>query len=64
MITFNDIGSVSNIPTVTVYGLSTDGEKPTSTSSGLSIPNGSKFIEMDTKKVYMYDAENAQWLEW
>ena len=35
-----------------------------STSSGVSIPNGSKFIEMDTKKVYMYDAENSQWLEW
>ncbi len=63
MITFNDIGSVSNIPTVTVYGLSTD-EKPYSTDSGNSIPNGSKFIEMDTKKVYMFDAENSQWLEW
>lgn len=63
MITFNDIGSVSNIPTVTVYGLSTD-EKPDFTDSGVSIPNGSKFIEMDTKKVYMYDAENNQWLEW
>lgn len=63
MITFNDIGSASNIPTVTVYGLSTD-TKPDSTDSGLSIPNGSKFIEIDTKKVYMYDAENNQWLEW
>lgn len=63
MITFNDIGSVSNIPTVTVYGLSTD-TKPDFTDSGTSIPNGSKFIEMDTKKVYMYDAENNQWLEW
>ena len=63
MITFNDIGSLSNIPTVTVYGLSAD-TKPDSTDSGNSIPNGSKFIEMDTKKVYMYDAENHQWLEW
>ena len=63
MITFNDIGSASNIPTLTVYGLSTD-VMPNSTDSGNSIPNGSKFIEMDTKKVYMYDAENHQWLEW
>lgn len=64
MITFNDIGSVSNIPTITIYGLSTDGTKPDFTDSGNSIPNGSKFIEMDTKKVYMYDAENHQRLEW
>lgn len=63
MITFNDIGSASNIPTVTLYGLSTD-TKPNLANSETQVPNGSKFIEMDTKKVYMYDAENDQWLEW
>ena len=40
-----------------LYGLSTD-TKP------LDEPNGSKFIEMDTSKVYLFDAEGAEWLEW
>ena len=39
-----------------ITGLSTD-DKPTDVS------NGSKFIEMDTGKIYMYDAENEQWRE-
>ncbi len=38
------------------YGLSTDA-KPT------EIANGSVFFEMDTSKVYLYDAENAEWRE-
>ena len=44
------------------YGLSTD-EKPVATVNGCRITNGSVFIEMDTKKVYMFDEENEQWLE-
>ena len=36
-------------------GLSTD-NKPTT-----NIPNGSTFIEMDSGKVYMWDAGNEQW---
>jgi len=39
-----------------IRGLSTD-TKP------LDVPNGSSFYEMDTKKVYMFDAENVVWLE-
>ncbi len=39
-----------------VRGLSTD-TKPT------TCPNGSTFVEMDTGKVYIFDAENAQWRE-
>ena len=38
-------------------GLSTD-EKP------VSCGNGSVFIEMDTSKIYFFDAAGAQWLEW
>ena len=26
--------------------------------------NGSKLIEMDTSKLYLYDAANHQWREW
>ena len=39
-----------------LYGLSTD-TKP------LDEPNGSKFVEMDTGKLYLYDAEGEEWLE-
>ena len=45
--------SASNI---VVAGLSTD-DKPT----GVYVGNGSMFIEMDTGKVYFYDAANTQW---
>ena len=37
------------------YGLSTD-QKP------LIAKNGSAFLEMDTGDIYLYDAENAQWI--
>lgn len=44
------------------FGLSKD-VKPTGEIEGVKITNGSVFIEMDTKKIYMYDEENRQWLE-
>ena len=40
------------------FGLSTD-TKPTT-----GISNGSCFIEMDTSKLYFFDAAGSQWLEW
>lgn len=40
-----------------IRGLSTD-TKP------LDCGNGSIFFEMDTKKVYMFDAENSTWRLW
>lgn len=42
---------------VELRGLSTD-SKPTE-----GIENGSIYYEMDTKKIYMFDGENQQWLE-
>lgn len=39
------------------YGLSTD-EKPETAG------NGSKFMEMDTSTMYMFDAEHRAWLPW
>jgi hypothetical protein len=36
------------------YGLSTD-TKP------MDVTNASVFLEMDTKKVFMFDAENKVW---
>ena len=43
----------------TYFGLSTDIPKPSGTAL-----NGRAFVEMDTSKLYFYDAENGQWLEW
>lgn len=39
------------------YGLSTDTKPETAL-------NGMVFIEMDTGKLYFFDAENATWREW
>ena len=41
-------------------GLSTD-TKPT-IADYPNMRNGSSFLEMDTKKIYFYDADNAQWV--
>lgn len=41
-------------------GLSTD-TKPT-IEDFPSMRNGSSFFEMDTKKLYFYDADNEQWV--
>lgn len=42
----------------TYFGLSTD-TKPSGTSL-----NGRAFVEMDTSKLYFYDAANETWYEW
>ena len=39
-----------------IRGLSTD-TKPT------SYPNGSTFLEMDTGKVFIFNAQNSTWVE-
>lgn len=45
-----------NKPVLQITGKSTD-EKPT------DVNNGSQFIEIDTGKLYFYDKEAEQWLE-
>lgn len=40
-------------------GLSTD-TKPT-TFDGKKVQNGAIYLEMDSGKVYLFDAENEQW---
>ena len=51
---------------ITFFGLSTD-SKPEciETVKGIqhSIPNASMFYEMDTKDIYMWDAEGSRWLQ-
>ena len=46
-----------NNPILEIRGLSTD-NKPTE-----NITNGSSFIEMNTGKIYFYNAESEQWIE-
>lgn len=64
MITIYEQKHTNNINTaqVELRGLSTD-EKPTATTDGSPIENGSTFIEIDTGKIFMYDLENTQWKE-
>lgn len=45
-----------NCATYDMYGLSTD-EKPE------GVGNASTFYEMDTKTLYMFDAQNGVWLQ-
>lgn len=60
METMSKYGSAINRPLCEIVGLSTD-TKPTDKTEGIRIQNGSVFIEMDTGKKYMFDAENSQW---
>ena len=42
-------------------GLSTD-EKPTEELDDKEILNGAVFVEIDTQKLYFYDADEEEWL--
>lgn len=47
-----------NTASAVLIGLSTD-DKPT----GVSVGNGWMFIEMNTSKIYFYNAASAAWVE-
>ena len=56
MVTFNK----------TIYGYGPDyveGECLSTDKKPVDVYNGSKLIEMDTGKIYIFDAENMQWKE-
>ena len=42
-------------------GLSTD-TKPTETHDGITIKNGSSFLEIDTKTLFFYDSDSDAWV--
>ena len=58
MITMARIGGQVAPQVFELRGLSTD-IKPISNE----IFNGSEYYEMDSKKLFLYDEENKQWLE-
>lgn len=60
MITATGISKTNNDYAYDFMGLSTD-DKPT-IEDYPEMKNGSSFMEMDTKTLYFYDAENAQWV--
>ncbi len=54
-------GNNYNIPIMEIYGLSTD-EKPLKDESGMDIPNGSYYLEIDTLNLYFFNSETKQWI--
>lgn len=54
-------GNDYNIPIMEIYGLSTD-EKPLKDETGMDIPNGSYYLEIDTLNVYFFNSETKQWI--
>ena len=58
----SNYGAYSTEEQMSFFGLSTD-TKPIEVYKNTAIPNASTFCEMDTGKVFLYDAENKRWLE-
>ena len=60
MITFTGISKTETTYEYSFKGMSTD-DKPT-IEEYPNMRNGSTFMEMDTKTLYFYDAENDDWV--
>ena len=60
MITFNGTPKSNSDNDYDFMGLSTD-EKPSATDFP-NMRNGSTFMEMDTKQMFFWDAENQDWV--
>ena len=60
MITFTGVSKTNSDYQYDFEGLSTD-EKPTLTDYP-NMKNGSSFFELDTKKIYFWDATNETWV--
>lgn len=56
------ITSITNDRCFDLRGLSTDTPKPTEWN-GIGIGNGSTFFEIDTGKLYVFDADAGDWIE-
>lgn len=57
MISLTKVGNIANTPT-NEYMLKSTDTKPT-----MYVPNGSTAFEMDTGKLFVFDAETNTWLE-
>lgn len=55
---------ISSINGYDFFGLSTDPKPTTPAEAGhLRLVNGSTLLEMDTSKVFIFDASSATWIE-
>lgn len=60
--------TITNANTVDLRGLSTDvkpivGTDDEGNATNAWLGNGSTFLEIDTSKVYIFDKENNEWVE-
>lgn len=62
MVSLTELKGYGSNTVLELVGLAAD-TKPTSTFKDCKISNGSKFLEMDTKKTYLFDEENTEWKE-
>ena len=60
MVTYDGVSKTDNDYKYDFEGLSTD-TKPTNTEYP-DMKNGSSFFEMDTKKIFFWDAEGEAWV--
>ena len=60
MVTFTGVSKTNSDYQYDFEGLSTD-EKPT-LADNPNMKNGSSFFELDTKKIYFWDATNETWV--
>ena len=57
----SNYGAFSAEKPMEFWGKSTD-DKPTVKYKNTAIPNGSVFIEIDTREGFLYDADSHTWL--
>lgn len=60
MITAFRVDGDNSLSTFSFKGLSTD-TKPTDKWSGIEIKNGSSFMEINTHKIFFFDADSRTW---
>lgn len=63
LVTLQKIGDVFDVRVSKIVGLSSD-TKPIKTINNLPIANGSTYLEINTSKTFIYDAENHKWHLW
>lgn len=64
MVTLGKLETTTNkiVNEMVIYGISGD-DQPTTTVEGYPVINGAHYIEIDTGKKYLFDAENETWYE-
>lgn len=56
-------GAYKTAPRASVLSGLKDSPKPTTKPDGSLLENGAEYLEIDTGKVFRFDAENQKWYE-